>query len=137
MSAPYTDERFAVLMAPRQAGQRVSAKGVAAMLSYLQFTGLLTTGKVETDDEDWEDIELLPSVASHHLFVEGDAPADPAFSVGVLSWGPTRRPLPWGPGEACFWLMLDGCLWPHPDESLRDRIHQVLVMRTDARSRPA
>ncbi len=135
-TGPATDARYRVLMVPRQSGQRVAAKGVASLLGYLQFTSLVVAGDPVADD-DWEHIPLAPAAASHHLFVEGDAPAEPAFLDGVLAWGATPRPLPWGQGTACFWLALEGCLWPHPDESLRERIHQVLALRTDARSQEA
>ena len=126
------------VLVPRHRAQRVSTVGLKATAEWLSF-GSFATVVAHDSDEGWTSYRLSPGPYAHNLFVEGEAPSDtPAFTALVLAAGDTPRELALGEGadSVYFYLRIEGCAFDSVLDALSERLHQIMVVRTETFSAP-
>ena len=118
-------------------GQRVSTVGIKSTLNWLSFSGFATPD-TSAQEDDWTTHRLVPGPYAHNLFVEGEAATTnaPVFRHMELAAGDSTRTLTVGdtPHEVCFYLRILGAQYPCLLEELPQRLHQIMVVRTETLS---
>jgi len=117
--------------------QRVSKVGIKSTLNWLSFSGFATLD-TSAHEDDWTIHRLVPGPYAHNLFIEGEAPAtnSPAFRCIELGAGEMTKAITAGDTthEVCFYLRILGAQYPCLLEELPQRLHQIMVVRTETLS---
>lgn len=124
------------ILVPKHRSQRVAPLGLQAMIEWLNYASHANTASVESED-GWMTYVLRPGPYAHNLFVQGEAPSDePAFTALTLAAGDTARTVSLDDEEAgvYFFVRFDGCRFERPLDELGERLHQIMVVRTDTYS---
>ncbi len=121
------------VLVPRHRSQRVAERGLRATIEWLNYSSYASSEAVETED-GWTTYTLRPGPYAHNLFVEGAAPSDDAaFETLVVAAGDSATSLSLGEEQAqvCFYVRFDGCRFAALLDEFEERLHQVMVVKTE------
>ncbi|MFT7583087.1 MAG: hypothetical protein ACI9MR_004773 [Myxococcota bacterium] len=128
--------RYDVMIVPGKPGFKCSKHGVKALLSNLAMTQLMVP-RSEHAEEEWTEIYLEPDLFAHHVFLEGNAPAQPIWQQAVLRVGQAPCELAYGdPGWAVYvYLEILGSTLETPHTEFMDRLNQILYLHPKSYTR--
>ncbi|MCB9549960.1 MAG: hypothetical protein H6706_29480 [Myxococcales bacterium] len=126
--------RYDLLVVGEGGGHTLPKAGIKAVLGWLAASGYATP-VAEAVATTWVAIYSEPGTAAHTAFAPGAAPPEASFEELCLWTGP-RRPLPWGEGEASFYLEFRGCLYDHLPGAFRRKLGQLVHIQPQVTVRP-
>jgi hypothetical protein len=127
-------ERFDLLITGDGGGHTLPKEGLKALLRALVGLGYVNP-VAESVAQSWVAVYCAPGTAAHTVFAQGEAPEAPAFTELCVWTGP-REPLPYGEGEACFYLEFRGCLYNQLPGPFRRRVSQLTHIQPRVIVRP-
>lgn len=127
-------ERFDLLITGDDGGHTVPKEGLKALLRSLAALGYANP-VAESVARSWVAVYCEPGTAAHTVFAAGKAPSEPAF-VELCVWTGPREPLPYGDGDACFYVEFRGCLYDQLPGPFRRHIKQLTHIQPRVIVRP-
>ncbi len=128
-------ERFDLLLVSEDGGYALADAKTNALLREFAARRVINP-TAEALGHDWVEIYAEPGVHAHEAFIKGMEPDEPIFLEFVFRFGDVKSVLPFGGGDAWFFIELRGALYPDVRADFLRRLNEILHTRLRCVRRP-